>query len=308
LSRDPRACRPHFFQKGLDTKSNADVLSIINSEKRYAVERTSRERDALLPAALMFCAVLLFSFGLWASSDALAGAVDLSAYTDMRSTGHMMISAPIAPAGRITGSQSGSVLMGRGDRVFLEMSNNIPCPAGKTFTICRMGSEVKRPDAGDALGRVVDYLGILEMEAQTSEKVCSAIVKESFRPIEGGDFLIEPQEPRPLCLEPITTEEKITVSIAAAKDSAQVMGQFSVVYLAGGEAHGLRRGLLMEILEGSPLNPLGYLIVTEVLRDSSIAVVILSQKEFHPFALGRTVEANVLDAVLKKTSLCREGR
>lgn len=256
----------------------------------------------------MFFGGFLFFPGFWSPSDALAGAVDLSAYTDMKSTGHMMTKGAFAPAGRIRGSQSGSVLMGRGERVYLEMGDGVPCLAGKAFTICRMGAEVKRPEVRDALGLVVDYLGILEIEAQSDEKVCSAIIRESFRPIEGGDFLIEPPEARPLCLEPVATEEKITVAIAAAKDSAQVMGQFSVVYLAGGEAQGLRRGLLMEIFEGSPLNPLGYLIVTEVLRDSSIAVVILSQKEFHPFALARTVGASALDPVLKKASLCREGR
>ena len=235
-------------------------------------------------------------------------AVDISAYTDARSVGCMTSEVPLSAAGAIKEAQSGSVLIGRGERVFVEMAQDARCSEGAIFTICRVGSQVRRPDSRDVLGWVIDYLGILQVEGSPVRDLCAGVVKESFRPIERGDFLIHAAVPTTHCLEPVVTEEKIAVPIAAAKDSMQVIGQFSVVYLAGGEAKGLKKGMLMEILEGAAETIVGHLIVTDVSKDSSVAVVILSQREFHPFVLARTVGPGAMDAVLKKASLCRRDR
>jgi len=241
------------------------------------------------------------------SSDSGDSRIDLSAYTDARAMG-FLATGKIHSAGTIKDSGNGAVLIGKGDRVYVKMNPGWTCSSNKSFTICRVSSKVRDPSSRDTLGFVVDFLGVLTLDGPSGQSECGALVKESFKPVAAGDFLLQTDHPA-ACIKPIASEGNITAQIAASKESMEILSQFSVIYLKGGASLGLAKGMVMQILEKSPkTSVIGHLVISDVYPESAVAVVVESIKEFHPWTIARGAGRKDIEYLLKKAFLCPAGK
>ncbi len=229
--------------------------------------------------------------------------IDLSAYTDLRGAGYLS-TGQILSKGIIKEAQSGSVLIGKGDSIYVSLADDEICSPGRSLTVGRVGSEVRYPATGEKAGFVVDFVGMARLEGRRNEYGCAAVMTESFRPIAAGDFLIETREQEGRCIEAVLCEKDISTIILAAKESMEILSQFSVVYLNAGSSMGLGRGMIMDIYEGRPDLIIGHLVIADVYPEAATAVVTDSLREFHPGAKARTSDKKQVEQVLRKASLC----
>jgi len=233
--------------------------------------------------------------------------IDLSAYTDMRGSGYLS-SGQVISKGVVKEAQSGFVLIGKGDRIYVSLAEGESCTSGRTLTVGRVRSEVRSPATGQPAGFVVDFLGTARLEGLIAEYGCAAVLTESFVPIAAGDILMEPRGMEEHCIEPALIEKEIGATILAAKESMDMISQFSVVYLNAGSSVGLTRGMIMNIYEGRPDIIIGHLIITDVYPETATAVVTDTLREFHPGAKTRASDKRQVEQVLRKASLCSPER
>ena len=116
-----------------------------------------------------------------------------------------------------------------------------------------------------------------------------------------GDLVL-PYEPISQCVQPISIDEPLVGNIVAAQDERHLVASRRVVYLDHGFNDGVRRGNIFQVVRINivrdpvkgkmdfiskprsvilPDIPIGNLIVLESRPDTSTAVVISANEEFH---------------------------
>jgi len=216
--------------------------------------------------------------------------IDVSSLTDTRALGFLR-QEMIEPWGRIFGSEVEKTLLGKGDTVYVKMDEEDIKPGDK-FTICSVSDAVDHPVTGEEFGYVHSFKGILEIiEAQKDYH--EAKISESFRSIYKDDLLI-PHHPVSSCILLIPYEGTLTGYIVAAKDGLDLLGQYSVVYIDGGNNRGIMRGNLLEAIEEKESIPdpqkkervalpptiLGRILILETTENTSTGVVFWASKDF----------------------------
>ncbi|MBW1797228.1 MAG: hypothetical protein JRJ21_02225, partial [Deltaproteobacteria bacterium] len=109
-------------------------------------------------------------------------------------------------------------------------------------------------------------------------------------------------------------DRELISNIAAVKDLHDLIGQWSVVYLAHGYNHGIRRGNVFEIVKkrmvdasGKPSFSemvIGYLLILESRQDTATGVVIAAKKEFSVGAFVRSLDWAEAQSVLSILPEC----
>jgi hypothetical protein len=237
--------------------------------------------------------------------------IDASGMTNIDSIGFLSRGS-LDAAGQIIGISDSKVLLSAGDRVYAKLEDKELRSErlGQRYLICRASAPLEHPSSGAMLGRAVSVLGQIEIIKYTGKMVYEGKILKSYRSVQNGDTLVA-RKPVSPCIRPVPFEDQLATQIVAIKDLREIVGQFSIVYLADGSASGIRRGHLFEVFEEKMLgqdtggvqvnNVLGHVLVLESSQDTATGVVVTMRREFYNGAMlksaGRTISREVLAAI-----------
>jgi hypothetical protein len=278
---------------------------------------------------LLIAAVVILSGWVWVNrasarpgvqSDTKTGSsrnhvrtgIDVSEFTDVDGLGFLS-PEEVKPWGRLFSDETDRILLAQGDVTYVAFEEGSNPKPGDLYTVYNSSSELDHPFTGRDMGYVISFLGRVILEKEVRPGIFKTRIIESFKPMQMGDPVI-PFQPISPCVRISTPQPEspdpstgVTVSVAAAKDLSQVMGQFSVIYLNHGHAHGIHRGNLLQIASpveaDQPKEPvlpdraLGYILILEARPQTSTGLVITAKREFSSGVLLKPVP---VEEILKK--------
>ena len=232
--------------------------------------------------------------------------------------------------GHIVSAQDEKVVLSKGDIVYVAFNKDSEVNPGDSFTVCKKSRQpLKDSLTGRNFGVVVTFLGKLIIREQVSEDrlkevkgwlkarakkdLFEAEIIKSYKEIHIGNAVMA-YEPISSCVRPLSTSRELTTRIVAVKDLHDVIGQWSVVYLAQGFNNGIRRGNVFEIVKkktvaasGKPSFSemvMGYLLILESREDTATGVVVASKKEFPVGSFVRSLDWTKAQSVLSILPEC----
>ena len=254
--------------------------------------------------------------------------VDASRLTKVAALGFLS-RAPVAPAGRIFSALGQGLLLAKGDIAYVAIPRDRQVNPGDFLAVYGSSSAVRDPLDKKKTGILVYFSGRMVVRGKVSENtqkeigrkvqdladgaLYAAEILSSWREIHVGDPVMawEPVSP---CVRPQPSKQDIVTHIFAAKNLDQMIGQWSVVYLADGYRHGIRRGNVFEIIEKRRRDEMGkasfseafvgYLLVIESRPESASAVVISARREFASGATVRSIEWETAGKLISRLAEC----
>jgi hypothetical protein len=211
---------------------------------------------------------------------------------------------PVEPWGCVLAGEGDKTVFSEGDAIFVSMKDGRDIKQGDQFTIYDASPLIEHPLREEEIGYVISFLGrlvikdkIKEIKEENTEKkgieqkqyLYRAEIVESYRAVPVGSNILS-YEPISPCIQPMPKDSEFTTNIIAVKDLHQIIGQFTVVYLAHGYNHGVRKGNLFEVIEKKQIESpkkttlpdviMGYVIILEARPDAATGLVVASQEEF----------------------------
>ena len=236
--------------------------------------------------------------------------IDVSGLTNVESIGFLS-RKKVEPWGHIFSSETERIILCKGDTVIIYVEKEHHIKHGNPFTIYHESPLLKHPLTRKKLGYTVSVLGRIVIKGQMKDQVKGQLfiaeIVETYRGVRVGDP-IYPYEPISPCIQPLPLDREITTNIVAVKEQRELIGQFSVVYLAHGYNHGIHKGNLFEIVRKTPGLPdvvLGHLMVLEARQDTATCMVVDSKKEFSNGALIKSINWKKAQSILSTIPECR---
>jgi hypothetical protein len=240
--------------------------------------------------------------------------IDVSNLTNVQALGHLSVKE-VDPWGFVLSSESGRQLLSQGETIFLHLNNGRAAKPGDQFNICKTSPLIKHPITGEKMGYILSVLARVVVEEKVGvgfgggafykkEGVYKAKIEDYFRELNVGDLVL-PYEPVSQCVRPISIDEPLVGNIVAAQDQRNLVASNRIVYLDHGFNDGVRRGNIFEVVRTHivrdpvkpvkgeldfiskprsvilPDIPIGTLMVLESRPDTSTAIVISANEEFH---------------------------
>lgn len=243
--------------------------------------------------------------------------IDVSRMTNIESIGFFSTKKVVA-RGHIFSDETARVILAKGDMVYVAMKKGRQTKPGDLFTVYRQTPDV----AGyliSALGRIV----VKEHGKKESKgDLYKAEIVENYQGMRVGDPIL-PFYPISSCVWPTQPDwgklkklkgcedlRECGVSIGSSKGQSEIIGQFSVIYLAAGYNYGIRRGNIFKITkkrrEDAPNKPvlpdviLGHILILEARFDTATGVVLSASSEL---SRGTLVKPIPWSQVMKISSL-----
>jgi len=236
--------------------------------------------------------------------------VDVSSLTNVESIGFLS-RKKVESWGYIFSSETGKVLLCEGDTVYILVEKEHHIKHGDLFTIYHESPLLKHPLTKKKLGYTISFLGRVVIKDQVKGQVKGhlyiAEIVETYRGVRAGDSIL-PYEPISPCIKPLSLDREITTNIVAVKDQHELISRFSVVYVAYGYNHGIRKGNLFKIVRKTSDLPdvvLGHLLVLEARPDTATCVVVDSKKEFSNGAHIKSINWTKAQSILSTIPECR---
>ncbi len=189
-------------------------------------------------------------------------------------------------AGRIVDGIENRIMMGTGDRVFVDMRRLAEARPGDRFTLVSVGRPVSHPVSGQRVGYLVTRLGALQI-TETHPQVASGVITSSQKEIERGALLL-PWEPplREIALK--QASYPLQGVILGGGQGQLAFAQFDHVFLDIGQADGLEVGNILHMsrsrkatdfgLQRADLQLpdilLGTAVVVDVKRNTATALIL----------------------------------
>jgi hypothetical protein len=218
---------------------------------------------------------------------------DVSGLTDVDTLGFLSTHEPV-PLGHIFSNEKDRVNLSTGDTVYIDAGQGSGPRPGDVLTVCRKSPMLRDPLTGKKLGYIMSFLGkVVIREALENGRYVAEVVG-SYRAIGVGDLLLPTRTISP-CVRPVPADSRLSTHVAGVKDSRELIGQSSVVYLANGYKHGIQRGNLLKVIQKKevasrtkialPDLVLGYLLILDSGPETATGVVLSSRHEFSNGAL-----------------------
>jgi hypothetical protein len=92
----------------------------------------------------------------------------------------------LADAGSVHGAKAEKLLLSNRDEIYLEKDDQFRPQVGKSYAVYRVKKKLEN-SKGDDVGSVVEIRGTAKIKRTPKDKVPTAVITESVRPIERGD-------------------------------------------------------------------------------------------------------------------------
>lgn len=183
------------------------------------------------------------------------------------------IASSVNELGKVIGSQSGKILLGDHDIVFV--TTKATYMPGDRFYILRKGPIVKHPITKNVLGYLIEITGIAEILKSEYDGQTPAKIIESFSDVNIGDILVAYQKETPPDVSTVECRTpKISGYIVEARQLRLNNGQFDIVYIDKGKRDDIRVGdLLKTANKGKFIVTNGLIQIIKVQDSTSVAIV-----------------------------------
>lgn len=151
----------------------------------------------------------------------------------------------ISSVGTLVDTTDNRIMMGTGDRVFVELTDPGRVTPGDRFTIFHLGEKVNHPATGEFLGYFINDVGILQITELHAE-VAAAQITEANREITRG-ALLRPYKPAPREVALKEAVAPLTGTIVGSRQENLALAQHMIAYIDLGSEDGLQAGNLMII-------------------------------------------------------------
>ncbi len=247
--------------------------------------------------------------------------IDVSRMTNIQSIGFFS-TKKVVPRGHIFSDETARVILAKGDMVYVAMKKGRQTKPGDLFTVYRQ--------TPDVVGYLISSLGRIVLKEQVKEygkeqskgDLYKAEIVENYQGMRVGDPIL-PFYPMSSCVWPTQPDwgklkklngcedlRECRVSIVSSMGQSEIIGQFSVIYLAPGYNYGIRRGNIFNIIkkrgEDAPNKPvlpdviLGHILILEARFDTATGVVLSASSEL---SRGTLVKPIPWSQVMKISSL-----
>jgi hypothetical protein len=304
---NPFITNPHLLKSG-------DVVTLL--EKEPAKEVPAAETRATKPEPP-------------ADESQKTMGINVSGLTNVETIGFLS-KKKMMSWGYIASAKDEKVVLSKGDIVYVAFDKDRQVNPGDSFTVCKKSRQaVKDSLTGKNVGVVVTFLGKLIIREQVSEDKLKEIkgwltarakkdlfeaeIIKSYEEIHIGNSVLA-YEPISSCVRPLPISRELTTRIVAAKDLHDVIGQWSVVYLAQGFNDGIRRGNVFEIVKKNRVDAagkpsfsemvMGYLLILESRQDTATCVVVAAKKEFPVGTFVRSLDWKKAQSVISILPEC----
>ena len=221
---NPFITNPHLLKPG-------DVITLLDIE-------TVREREAKPPVT---------PFPEGAKMGPVIKGIDVSTFTNVNAIGYLS-PTKVQPLGHIRSSASSKLILGRGDTVFVELSDPDKVNVGDQLSVAESSPLLWHPLTNSRMGYAIETHGSLVVKERLEKPFVRAEIVVSFRDVLVGDMVL-PYEPVSACVRPVSTADRLYGNIVATKSQTKVIGKYSVVYLDSGYRDGIKRGYVFEAIK-----------------------------------------------------------
>ncbi|MDO3378950.1 LysM peptidoglycan-binding domain-containing protein [Geoalkalibacter halelectricus] len=159
--------------------------------------------------------------------------------------GQGFVDSLVSNVGTLVDATDNRIMMGSGDRVFVELTDPGRVAPGDRFTLFHLGDRVRHPHTNESLGYLVTDLGTIQI-TDIHPQVASAEIIEAQREILRGAKLRPYQAPN----REIELKEAVAPlagTIIGSDDRNLALGQNMIAYIDLGADDGLQPGNLMII-------------------------------------------------------------
>jgi hypothetical protein len=200
---------------------------------------------------------------------------------------------PIPSWGSIIGSKDAAVYLTEGEVVYLQLERGKEVRPGDRFSIVREGEAVTHPVTKKKLGYLVLVPGGLTI-LEGKNRVVTAKINKSFRPILEGDMII-PLQPVLPQIVPVRTQKEIKGIVLFSLEDAKNITERELIFIDRGNRDGVivgdlfsiyQRGSYSEEIPNSekaelPLAKAGKAVVVRVQEETSTALVTHSSQAIY---------------------------
>ena len=196
--------------------------------------------------------------------------------------------AELETAGTLLDTVDNRILIGEGEKVFLEMQDLENIRPGDRFQLFDVGGKVIHPVDRSVVGYQVDNMGAVEV-VETTQYVAVAIVTDANKEIHrGARVRLYVESPDKIARK--YSEQNLVGYIVSALDGKLALGQYDVIHVDLGAEDGLEVGHQLEIFRARKLTQaafnepeeeivlpdieLGQAIVLDVQKDTAAAVIL----------------------------------
>jgi hypothetical protein len=173
--------------------------------------------------------------------------IDVSTFTNVNAIGYLSPTR-VKPLGHIRSSASSKLILGKGDTVFVELTDPDKVHVGDQLSVGEASPLLWHPLTNSRLGFAIETHGRLAVKERLEDQFVRAEIVESFRDVLVGDMVL-PYESVSSCVRPVSTVDKLYGNIVATKSQTKVIGMYSVVYLDSGYLDGIKRGYVFEAIK-----------------------------------------------------------
>jgi LysM repeat protein len=221
---NPFITNPHLLKPG-------DVITLFETDALKA--RKGEPPFAPIPEAAKIAPVMK--------------GIDVSTFTNVNAIGYLS-PTKVKPLGHIRSSASSKLILGKGDTVFVELTDPDKVNIGDQLSVAESSPLLWHPLTNSRLGFTIETHGRLAVRERLKKPFVRAEIVESFRDVLVGDMVL-PYESVSSCVRPVSTADRLYGNIVATKSQTKVIGMYSVVYLDSGYRDGIKRGYVFEAIK-----------------------------------------------------------
>lgn len=187
------------------------------------------------------------------------------------------IAAAFPGVGEIVYSPIDKDIVGAGDTVYLKINNDHA--ADRRFFTIRDIKEVRHPQTGKKMGRLIRITGILDVNGMDNN-MPKAVITSSFEEIHVGDRLLPYQEMEPPLAPDYPRTPNFSGYIVESNFDNTLTSEGDLVFLDKGKSDGLEIGDVFSVSASSPpKQSLGTVQVVAVQQSTAAAVIRGSNSE-----------------------------
>ena len=197
-------------------------------------------------------------------------AITVKAYGGARG---FISSEELNDAGLLIDTVDSRIMMGEGDKVFLDMRQLGAARPGTVYALYELGAPVDHPVTRDPIGRKVTEVGAVQLTEITPSVAVGTIIA-SHREIQRGAILLPPvPEMQEIALRRAT--RPLAGTLLAASNDKVAIGQYDIIYFDRGSLDGLQPGNLLTISRARVPSDLALATHDKVLPDQLLGSAVV---------------------------------
>ncbi|WP_305043510.1 LysM peptidoglycan-binding domain-containing protein [Geoalkalibacter sp.] len=218
-ANNPDIRNPHFIYPGQKLRIFSDRIEIVGAEEN--IEEVHMDGQKVVPAV----------------SDSIR--------IKAMGGGEGFLEKTIGSVGSLVDATDNRIMMGPGDRVFVELTDPGRVAPGDRFTIFRLSDRVTHPATGEFLGYFVQDLGTLQITELHPQVAAAQIIDANSEVTRGA--LLRPYQPAPREVALKEAVAPLSGTLIGGRQENLALAQNMIAYVDLGSDDGLQAGNLMII-------------------------------------------------------------